>query len=159
MTARAKAAPPSREDLVDMAIDWLRKIGCTVVIDARDVPAHLGLEYDAIGWRNGISIAVVCRDSQKSYDDDIKKTFRRFPDNTIGGWRFYLVSPGEIHAHNLPPLWGLLSAINGKVISCVNVPINRMRWSNDLPFVVDKSEEIILLCSAIKQITNTTKGK
>lgn len=100
------------EQLVSLAIDWLRRYRCGVVLSEQYCAT--GEVPDAIGWRAssrlGISRSVIveCKASRADSLADAKKPFRVNSADALGSERYYLAPRGVIAVEELPAHWGLL---------------------------------------------------
>lgn len=64
--------------LVDLAVRWLRRQGCRVILH-HPFRTLLAEQPDAIGWRDGLSILVEAKVSRADFFADEKKLWRREP--------------------------------------------------------------------------------
>jgi len=101
----------SHAQLVEKAVDWLRRYRCGVVLSEQ---ACLSGEMpDAIGWKRAChSVVVECKISRADFQADRDKPFRRNPETGLGCERFYLVPEGLLDPKELPAGWGLLEYHN-----------------------------------------------
>ncbi|HFV6346442.1 TPA: hypothetical protein ACH9W7_002880 [Escherichia coli] len=74
---------------------------------------------------------------------DRKKRFRKNPSLGMGDWRFFISEPGIISVEDLPPGWGLLHVVNGRVRKVHGWPKGNCCWGNpdDKPFTGNKQVE------------------
>ncbi|EFA0846142.1 hypothetical protein CLH04_004741 [Escherichia coli] len=74
---------------------------------------------------------------------DRKKRFRKNPSLGMGDWRFFISEPGIISIEDLPPGWGLLHVVNGRVRKVHGWPKGNCCWGNpeDKPFIGNKQIE------------------
>jgi hypothetical protein len=128
-------------ELVELAAKWLCARSCGVVVTelvtlAREQP-------DAIGWKFDWSILVECKTSRADYYADKQKFVRRWPEFGMGRFRWYCAPAGVLVKNNLPPRWGLLELVNGRLLVRKQArPFNA--W--------DSRKEIALLSSATRRI-------
>lgn len=95
--------------LVRLAVDWLRRYRCGVVLSEQACVS--GEMPDAIGWKKAChSVLVECKVSRADFLVDRNKPFRQQPELGIGSERFYLVPKGLVRVEELPPGWGLLES-------------------------------------------------
>ena len=100
--------------LVDLAVKWLRRYRCGVVLSEQACVS--GEMPDAIGWKRAChSVVVECKVSRADFLADRDKPFRKDPKKALGCERFYLASPGLIRKEELPHGWGLLEVFNRSV--------------------------------------------
>lgn len=132
----------THQDLVQRAERWLRgTMRCGAVITKwvcynNEMP-------DAIGWTTRSSILVECKTTRTDFLQDQKKPFRRYPEQGMGDFRFYMTPPGLINVDELPERWGLLAARPKQI---------RVIWNAQ---VFDRTKtalkERVLLFSALKR--------
>jgi hypothetical protein len=140
----------AHDELCRKAESWLNMINCKVVI--RDpFKASTNEEPDAIGWRDGVSILIECKNSRADFLADKKKSFRINPDDGMGDWRFYLCPEGVITESDLPEGWGLLYAREKSIKKVCGFPANT-GWHNH-PFVSNKNDENRMLVSALRRLS------
>lgn len=98
---------------------WLRKSGrihpascpwCVVelVTTNQETP-------DVFGWNYWTTILIEVKVSHSDFLADSKKTFRKFPEEGIGEYRFYCCPDGMIKVNELPDNWGLLYEQDGVI--------------------------------------------
>ena len=93
--------------LVNKAVDWLRRYGCGVVLSEQACAS--GEVPDAIGWKRGChSVLIECKISRSDFLADRAKPFRLQPKSGVGCERFYLCPRGLLMPDDLPSGWGLL---------------------------------------------------
>src|ERR1700687_2122874 len=90
-----------------MAVQWLRRYRCGVVLSER---ACVGGEMpDAIGGKKAShSVLVESKVSRADFLADCDKPFRQNPETGVGCERYYLAPRGLIRIEELPAGWGLL---------------------------------------------------
>jgi hypothetical protein len=133
----------THDELVNRAAAWLyNRERCGVVITemssgARECP-------DAIGWIGTQSILVECKTSRSDFTRDKAKWFRdaTWSKSSMGNLRYFLAPKGIIKVDELPPQWGLLEATASGITPVVPAT----------PFNGSRSEETVLLCSALRRI-------
>src|ERR1044071_5248568 len=97
--------------LVDLAVKWLRRYRCGVVLSEQACVS--GEMPDAIGWKRAChSVVVECKVSRADFLADRAKPWRRKPEGALGCERFYLTPASMLKVHELPPKWGLLEYRN-----------------------------------------------
>ena len=75
--------------LVSMAVDWLRRYRCGVVLSEQACVS--GEMPDAIGWKKTChSVLVECKASRPDFLADRGKPFRQKPETGVGCERYYL---------------------------------------------------------------------
>ena len=100
--------------LVNLAVDWLRRYRCGVVLSEQACAS--GEVPDAIGWKGKCrSVVVECKVSRADFLADRAKPFRQNSELALGCERFYLVPAGLVVAEELPPGWGLLECSGRKI--------------------------------------------
>lgn len=129
--------------LIEEAAKWLRAQGCTVVIT--DMTHGQSETADAIGWKGMCSTLVECKVSRGDFFADKKKFFRRFPDQGMGGLRYFCAPRGMLKPEELPANWGLLEWDGSKLRRAV-------RSGNH---ETHARTEISLLISAIRRLGRT----
>ena len=101
--------------LVEKAVAWLRRYGCSVVLSEQSCAS--GETPDAIGWKRGChSVVVECKASRCDFLVDKDKPFRVKPTIGMGCERFYFAPAGIIRPDELPAGWGLLELRGGEVL-------------------------------------------
>lgn len=91
--------------LVTKATNWLKRKHSLVITE---MWSYFEIA-DAIGLnQNGLSTLIECKTSRSDYYNDKNKFFRRFPQNGMGDYRYYLCPEGLILEKSLPKYWGLL---------------------------------------------------
>jgi hypothetical protein len=100
--------------LVQLAVKWLRRYRCGVVLSEQ---ACLSGEMpDAIGWKRAChSVLVECKISRADFLIDRDKPFRKNTKQALGCERFYLAPAQLIKREELPAGWGLLEVRNRTV--------------------------------------------
>lgn len=100
--------------LVEKAVQWLRKYRCGVVLSEQACVS--GEMPDAIGWKRAChSVLVECKVSRADFLADREKPFRKNAEAGVGCERFYLTVRGLVQQNELPPKWGLLELHNRKI--------------------------------------------
>lgn len=104
--------------LVRLGEKWLHQNGFGVV--STELTAAGSRERaDVIGFRSLCSALIEVKVSRRrDFLADAKKP-ERISGIGLGVYRFYLSPPDVIAVEDLPPKWGLLHAIGGKVIDVV----------------------------------------
>jgi hypothetical protein len=100
--------------LVSMAVAWLRRYRCGVVLSEQACAS--GEMPDAIGWKGqSHSVLIECKVSRADFLADREKPFRRKPELGLGCERFYLTHGSMLRPEELPQGWGLLEVKNRHV--------------------------------------------
>jgi hypothetical protein len=100
--------------LVQKAVEWLRRYRCGVVLSEQACIS--GEMPDAIGWKRAChSVVVECKVSRADFLADRAKPWRSKPEGGLGCERFYLTPASLLKADELPPRWGLLECRNRQV--------------------------------------------
>lgn len=108
---------PEHAKLVTLAARWLKKNGFGVVATELTF-AGGGEQPDAIGFRHNVSAIVEAKVSRADYLADAKKPWRSGAPS-LGVYRFYLCPQGLVLPEELPPRWGLLYEVAGRVVDVV----------------------------------------
>lgn len=143
----------THDDLVARAEKWLRgTVGCKVTLtDQMRAATRNGEQPDAIGWRGDMSILVECKVSRSDFLSDLKKRFRRHPEQGMGAHRVYMCPPRVITPSDLPEGWLLLYAYDKKIEkSCC--PQGNIHWAYPRFPDRNKEDEIRMLVSALRRI-------
>ncbi len=97
----------THEELVIRAVRWLRNTyGCRVI--AAERVSFAGEIPDAIGWKSHQSVLIEAKTSRGDFKRDLKKRFRRRPEEGMGDYRYFITPPGLLRYGELPEQWGLL---------------------------------------------------
>ncbi len=97
-----------------MAVRWLRRYGCGVVLSEQACVS--GEMPDAIGWKKQChSVLVESKISRADFLADRTKPFRQKPEAGVGCERYYLAPRGVICSEDLPAGWGLLEVCGHEV--------------------------------------------
>ena len=100
--------------LVVMAVAWLRRYHCGVVLSEQACAS--GEMPDALGWKMIChSVLVECKASRADFLVDRDKPFRLHPDTGVGCERYYLAPKGLIRCEELPAGWGLLEVCGREI--------------------------------------------
>ena len=112
-----------------------------------------GEQADAIGFRNGASCLLEAKCTRSDLLADRKKVFRKEPEKGMGDWRFYICEPGVISIDDLPPGWGLLHVVKGRVKKVHGWPGN-VDWcvTSRKPFKANKQAECDYMFSALRRL-------
>jgi hypothetical protein len=131
--------------LVTLAVEWLRRYGCGIVLSEQTCQS--GETPDAIGWKGRCrSVVVECKAARSDFLIDLHKPWRRRPEMALGCERFYLAPPGVIALPELPPGWGLLECRRGKVEVCVAPPRRSRRSAEGFEY------EMNLLLASLRRV-------
>jgi hypothetical protein len=111
--------------LVSLAVAWLRRYRCGVVLSEQACVS--GEMPDAIGWKKAChSVLVECKVSRPDFLADREKPFRQKPETGVGCERYYLAPRGLIRVEELRPGWGLLE-VCGREIEKAKPSANNLR--------------------------------
>lgn len=130
--------------LVSMAVQWLRRYRCGVVLSEQ---ACVSSEMpDAIGWKNAChSVLVESKVSRADFLADRAKPFRQKPEIGVGCERYYLAPRGLLRIEELPAGWGLLE-VCGREIERVK------RSAKDLRSPIGFQYEMNLLLASLRRV-------
>lgn len=106
----------THRELCQIAYKFLKRNGFKVCFHDRFIAVtSTGEQPDAMGFRNSASCLIEAKCSRADLLADRKKRFRKNPSLGMGDWRFFISEPGIISIEDLPPGWGLLHVVNGRV--------------------------------------------
>ena len=128
----------THHELCQIAYKFLKRNGFKVCFHDRFVAVtSTGEQPDAMGFRNSA-----------------KKRFRKNPSLGMGDWRFFISEPEIISVEDLPPGWGLLHVVNGRVRKVHGWPRGNCCWGNpdDKPFTGNKQVECDYMLSALRRM-------
>ena len=96
--------------LVQAGYKWLLSIGCAfafkeLVTVSKETP-------DVIGFKGNNSYMLECKTSRSDFFADKKKSFRKYPAEGMGRFRFYVCPKNMLKVEDLPTNWGLIY-VNG----------------------------------------------
>jgi len=140
----------THDDLVAIAAQWLQRNRCPVVItelvSSGEIP-------DAFGYcHTGLTTLIECKASRSDFLSDHKKTFRRYADQGLGRYRYYLAPKGVIDPTDLPERWGLITVNeNRRTRRVVHAEFHEMRERA-------QRREIGFLVSAMRRMASDAKG-
>jgi len=130
--------------LVLMAVEWLRRYRCGVVLSEQSCMS--GEMPDAIGWKKAChSVLVECKVSRPDFLADREKPFRQKPETGVGCERYYLAPNTLIRIEDLPAGWGLLE-VHGRRIEKVR------RSAKDLRSEIGFRYEMNLLLASLRRV-------
>jgi hypothetical protein len=130
--------------LVSMAVRWLRRYRCGVVLSEQACVS--GEMPDAIGWKKAChSVLVESKVSRADFLADRDKPFRQKPEMGVGCERYYLSPRGLIRAEELPTGWGLLE-VGGREIERVKPSAKNLRSQ------VGFENEMNLLLASLRRV-------
>jgi hypothetical protein len=130
--------------LVSMAVRWLRRYRCGVVLSEQACAS--GEMPDAIGWKKAChSVLVESKVSRADFLADRDKPFRQKPEMGVGCERYYLAPRGLIRIEELPTGWGLLE-VGGREIERVKPS------AKDLRSQVGFENEMNLLLASLRRV-------
>ncbi len=131
--------------LVDRAVEWLRRYRCGIVLSEQVCIS--GEVPDAIGWKRACrSVLVECKVSRADFLADRDKPFRRDPHLGVGCERFYMAPSGLIGASELPKHWGLLECTRKGVALAVRPGRQNLRTQQGLIY------EMNLLLASLRRV-------
>ena len=134
----------THEKLVLMAVAWLRRYRCGVVLSEQACVS--GEMPDAIGWKKAChSVLVECKASRADFLVDRDKPFRLKPETGVGCERYYLAPKGLIRIDELPAGWGLLE-VCGREIEKVRASARNLRSENGFRY------EMNLLLASLRRV-------
>ncbi len=137
----------THDELIKRAFLWLKNTKrCSVVVSELVSESEIP---DVIGWNGKASILVEAKVSVADFNADQFKSFRRYPDNGMGAYRYYIATPeiAQKIIGKLPEKWGLLVCKNGR--------IQVLKKSEG--FETNLYKEMGILLSLIKRISKTDK--
>lgn len=130
--------------LVEMAVSWLRRYRCGVVLSEQACVS--GEMPDAIGWKKRChSVLVECKASRPDFLADRAKPWRQKQESGVGAERYYLAPAGMISLLELPAGWGLIQA-RGRETEVVKRSAKNLR--SDAGF----ENEMNLLLSSLRRV-------
>jgi len=130
--------------LVSMAVRWLRRYRCGVVLSEQACVS--GEMPDAIGWKKAChSVLVESKVSRGDFLADRDKPFRQKPEIGVGCERYYLAPRGLIRTEELPTGWGLLE-VWGREIERVKASAKNLR--SEIGF----QNEMNLLLASLRRV-------
>jgi hypothetical protein len=130
--------------LVSMAVAWLRRYRCGVVLSEQACVS--GEMPDAIGWKKAChSVLVESKVSRSDFLADREKPFRQKPETGVGCERYYLAARGLIRMEELPAGWGLLE-VSGREIERVKPSAKTLRSA------VGFQSEMNLLLASLRRV-------
>src|ERR1700730_11601298 len=124
--------------LVSMAVQWLRRYRCGVVLSEQACVS--GEMPDAIGWKKAChSVLVESKVSRADFLADRDKRGRRKPHTGVGCERYYLAPRDLIRVEELPAGWGLLE-VRGREIELLRASAKNLRsaagFENEVTFLL-----------------------
>ena len=130
--------------LVSMAIQWLRRYRCGVVLSEQACVS--GEMPDAIGWKKAChSVLIESKISRGDFLADRDKPFRQKPEIGVGCERYYLTPRGLIRSEELPAGWGLLE-VCGREIERVKLSAKNLRSDTGFRY------EMNLLLASLRRV-------
>jgi hypothetical protein len=145
----------THRELCQIAYKFLKRNGFKVCFHDRFIAVtSTGEQPDAMGFRNSASCLIEAKCSRADLLADRKKRFRKNPSLGMGDWRFFISEPGIISIEDLPPGWGLLHVVNGRVRKVHGWPKGNCCWGNpeDKPFIGNKQVECDYMLSALRRM-------
>jgi hypothetical protein len=145
----------THRELCQIAYKFLKRNGFKVCFHDRFIAVtSTGEQPDAMGFRNSASCLIEAKCSRADLLADRKKRFRKNPSLGMGDWRFFISEPGIISVEDLPPGWGLLHVVNGRVRKVHGWPKGNCCWGNpdDKPFTGNKQVECDYMLSALRRM-------
>ncbi|MDI7491682.1 MULTISPECIES: hypothetical protein [Cronobacter] len=147
--------PLTHDELCQIACRFLQNNGFKVAFHDRfRAWTNTGEQADAIGFRNGASCLIEAKCSRADLLADRKKPFRIEPEKGMGDWRFFISEPGIVGVDDLPPGWGLLHVVKGRVIKVHGWPVGNCAWcvTDEKPFRANKQAECDYMFSALRRM-------
>ena len=130
--------------LVEKAVQWLRRYRCGVILSEQACAS--GEMPDAIGWKRAChSVLVECKISRADFLADRAKPFRQKSHLGMGCERYYLVPVGLLRADELPNGWGLLEYRNRQIVT-VQPPAKNLRTATGF------RHEMNLLLASLRRV-------
>jgi hypothetical protein len=130
--------------LVSMAVHWLRRYRCGVVLSEQACAS--GEMPDAIGWKKAChSVLIESKVSRADFLADREKPFRQQAEIGVGCERYYLAPRGLIRIEELPAGWGLLEAC-GREIERVKASEKNLRSESGF------QNEMNLLLASLRRV-------
>ncbi len=130
--------------LVSMAVRWLRRYRCGVVLSEQACVS--GEMPDAIGWKKAChSVLVESKISRADFLADRDKPFRQKPETGVGCERYYLAPRNLIGLQELPAGWGLLE-VAGRQIDRVKASAKNLRSIHGFQY------EMNLLLASLRRV-------
>jgi hypothetical protein len=124
-TFSVQAGFVTHEKLVDIAVRWLRRYRCGVILSEQACIS--GEVPDAIGWKKAChSVLVECKVSRADFVADQEKPCRQKPETGVGCERFYLAPRRLIRPAELPHGWGLIE-IAGRELKVAKASARNLR--------------------------------
>ncbi|MBW2636840.1 MAG: hypothetical protein JRC86_04850 [Deltaproteobacteria bacterium] len=141
----------THSELVGRAGKWLKvNAGCKVIFT--ELVTYANENPDAIGWTHCRSFLIECKTSRPDFHADKKKVPRRYPNQCMGNFRFYMAPAGLIGIEELPTGWGLLE-VDEKGIVLVEYPAGWRRSGEMLPLgIVGLRNERMVMYSALRRM-------
>lgn len=119
----------SHKELVEIGYRWLKRSksrnrmpcysSCTIAL--KEVSIVFEEKPDIIGFKYWLSILIECKATRADFLSDKTKSFRKYPEEGIGQYRFYLINEGVAKPEELPDKWGLL-CVSGNSIRILKDP-------------------------------------
>lgn len=137
----------THRELCQIAYKFLKRNGFKVCFHDRFIAVtSTGEQPDAMGFRNSASCLIEAKCSRADLLADRKKRFRKNPSLGMGDWRFFISEPGIISVEDLPPGWGLLHVVNGRVRKVHGWPKGNCCWGNpdDKPFTGNTKTAVLV---------------
>jgi hypothetical protein len=139
-----QAVAVTHEKLVSLAVAWLRRYRCGVVLSEQACAS--GEMPDAIGWKKRChSVLIECKASRADFLADRAKPWRQQPETGVGCERYYLAPRGLIGTSELPRGWGLLE-VCGCEIEVGNRATKNMRT------IIGFQYEMNLLLASLRRV-------
>jgi hypothetical protein len=135
----------THELLVTMAVAWLRRYRCGIVLSEQ--VCCTGEVPDVIGWKGKChSVLIECKVSRADFLADRQKPWRQRPELGVGCERLYLAPAKVIAPADLPAGWGLLEYRNREVRTLVKA--SRKTQRSDEGFLT----EMNLLLASLRRV-------
>jgi hypothetical protein len=144
VNAKIKIKMMTHARLVSMAVQWLRRYRCGVVLSEQACVS--GEMPDAVGWKRAChSVLVESKVSRADFLADRDKPFRQRPEQGVGCERYYLAPKGLIKIDELPLGWGLLE-VCGREIDRVKASAKNLRSA------IGFENEMNLLLASLRRV-------
>lgn len=105
----------THKEITSAAAKWLKKHketvlvpNCPTVAEELNTASATRESPDVIGWCYWTSILIEVKTSRADFLKDKKKPFRKFSQEGMGEFRYYLCPTNLINEKDLPSKWGLL---------------------------------------------------
>lgn len=129
-------------ELVRRAEKWLKGAG-KCKFSFSELASYSNFEIpDAIGFSFWNSILIECKTTRSDFRADLKKSFRRTPENGCGFQRYFLCEKGLIDKDELPEGWGLLYLSSR---GCRKIKPSKFEWTAEQAHKIRWNERYLLV--------------